>query len=129
MKLCELLPVIREDNRLWIYTTNVNTGAVVMGGANFDELPEHERQRLSACEVVEIHSMINHGILGVELHTTEEPQPVTPKRWRLTASRDGNGVDFETVITSEDEPEWWTCYDLAAAHGCDWFDVVEVVEE
>ena len=129
MKLCELLPVIREDNRLWIYTTNVNTGAVVMGGAHFDELPEQEQKRLSACEVVEIHQMAFDGGIGVELHTTEEPQPVTPKRWRLTASRDGNGVDFETVITSEDEPEWWTCYDLAAAHGCDWFDVVEVVEE
>lgn len=128
MKLCELLPIIDEDNRLWIYTTNVNTGALVMGGAYFDELPEHERQRLSACEVVKIHSMINHGILGAEIHVTDEPQPVAPKRWRLTASRDGNEIDFETVLESETEPDFWTCYDLAAAHGCDFFDVEEVQE-
>lgn len=48
------------------------------------------------------------------------------KKWLLTASTDGNEIDFETVIESETEPDFWMCYELAAAHGCDFFSVTEV---
>lgn len=48
------------------------------------------------------------------------------KNWRLTASRDGVWIDFKTIIESETEPDFWTCYDIAAAHGCDYFTVSEV---
>ncbi len=39
-------------------------------------------------------------------------------KWLLTASIDGVDIDFETVIESEKEPDFWTCYDLADEHGC-----------
>ena len=48
------------------------------------------------------------------------------KKWILTASTDGNMVDFETIIESDTEPGFWECYELAALHGCEYFDVQEV---
>ena len=45
------------------------------------------------------------------------------KKWLLTASVDANEIDFETVIDSDTEPDFWTCYELATAHGCPWFSV------
>lgn len=48
------------------------------------------------------------------------------KKWILTASVDAVNIDFETVIESETEPGFWECYELAAAHGCDYFTITEV---
>lgn len=48
------------------------------------------------------------------------------KKWILTASTDGNMIDFETIIESETEPGFWECYELATAHNCDFFDIKEV---
>lgn len=48
------------------------------------------------------------------------------KKWSLVASRNGEWIDFETIIESETEPDFRTCYDIAAAHGCDYFTVSEV---
>ncbi len=48
------------------------------------------------------------------------------KKWRLIASVDAVNIDFETIIESDTEPGFWTCYELAAAHGCDFFDCQEV---
>lgn len=47
------------------------------------------------------------------------------KKWYLTASTDGNMIDFETIIESDTEPDFWTCYDLAASHECEFFSVTE----
>ena len=33
----------------------------------------------------------------------------TMKKWLLTCSIDAVNVDYETVIESENEPNWWTC--------------------
>lgn len=51
------------------------------------------------------------------------------KNWRLAASRDGERIDFETIIESDTEPDFWTCYDLAAANNCEFFTVEEVNEK
>lgn len=48
------------------------------------------------------------------------------KTWELTASIDGVNIDFSTLIDSETEPDFWTCYDIATAHGCTYFCIVEV---
>lgn len=48
------------------------------------------------------------------------------QKWIFTASIDGNLIDYETVIESETEPDFWTCYELAAEHNCDFFSVTEV---
>lgn len=48
------------------------------------------------------------------------------KKWRLTASVNGVLIDFETLIESETEPDFWTCYDLAREYDCDFFTVEEV---
>lgn len=45
------------------------------------------------------------------------------KKWILTASRDGNLIDYETIIEAEAEPDFWTCYDLASAAGCPFFTI------
>ena len=47
------------------------------------------------------------------------------KNWILTASRDGINIDFETIIESDTEPGFWACYELAAAHNCDFFSITE----
>lgn len=48
------------------------------------------------------------------------------KKWLLTCSVDANLIDYETIIKSDAEPDFWTCYEIAAAHGCDYFNVVEL---
>lgn len=48
------------------------------------------------------------------------------KKWLLTASRDGVGIDFECIMKSETEPDFWTCYEVAAAVNCEFFSVEEV---
>lgn len=48
------------------------------------------------------------------------------KKWNFTASRDAINIDFETIIESDTEPGFWDCYELAASHGCEFFDVQEV---
>ena len=50
------------------------------------------------------------------------------KKWILTCSIDGIGIDFETVITSETEPGFWTCYEIAENHGCVFFTITEAGE-
>lgn len=50
------------------------------------------------------------------------------KKWLLTASVDGVNIDYEEIIESNDEPGFWTCYEIAEAHGCDFFSVDEITE-
>ena len=47
------------------------------------------------------------------------------KQWLLVCSTDGNKIDWTTVINSDSEPDFWTCYDLATSHGCEFFTVDE----
>ena len=50
------------------------------------------------------------------------------KTWILTASIDGIGIDYEEIIESENEPDFWTLYNKAAEHNCDFFTVDELTE-
>lgn len=47
------------------------------------------------------------------------------KAWYLECSKDADMIDFETVIYSEEEPDFLTCYNLAEAHDCPWFTISE----
>lgn len=47
------------------------------------------------------------------------------KNYLLTCSKDGINIDFETTIKAIQEPDFWTCYDIAMSHGCEFFDVCE----
>ncbi len=51
------------------------------------------------------------------------------KYWLLTASADANLVDYEEIMQSETEPDFWTCYELAEAHGCEFFHIDEINAE
>lgn len=48
------------------------------------------------------------------------------KKWELTASIDGVNIDYSEILKSEVEPDFWTCYDIASAHGCKFFTVEEI---
>ena len=48
------------------------------------------------------------------------------KKWLLTCSIDAIGIDFETVLFSEEEPRFWTCEEIAQANGCDFWTVFEL---
>ena len=48
------------------------------------------------------------------------------KRYELVCSRDGVGIDCFVTIEAECEPGFWTCYNIAAEHGCDFFTLEEV---
>lgn len=45
------------------------------------------------------------------------------KTWYFTASRDGIDIDYSATLHSDAEPDFWTCYDLAAQHGCTFWDI------
>lgn len=47
-------------------------------------------------------------------------------QWLLVASTDGNMVDYEEIIISEEEPDFWTCYEIAEKHGCGFFHVEQL---
>lgn len=51
------------------------------------------------------------------------------KKWELTASTDGNMIDYSEILEAEMEPDFWICYEIAAAHGCEFFSVSEVLPE
>ena len=50
------------------------------------------------------------------------------KKWLLTASVDAISIDFETVLFSETEPEFWTCYYIAESNNCVFFSVEELTD-
>ena len=47
------------------------------------------------------------------------------RKWLLTCSIDAVDVDYETVIESETEPDWWTCESIAREYGCEWWTLEE----
>lgn len=50
------------------------------------------------------------------------------KSWILECSVDADMIDYEEVLQSETEPDFWTCYNIAEAHGCPWFTVSELTD-
>ena len=48
------------------------------------------------------------------------------KKWELTASIDAVDIDYSEIIESETEPDFWTCEEIANAHGCEWWSIEEV---
>lgn len=48
------------------------------------------------------------------------------KRWLLTGSVDGVEVTFDRIIYQDTEPDFWQCYDMAAARGCPFFYLDEM---
>ena len=47
------------------------------------------------------------------------------RKWLLTCSIDAVDVDYETVIESETEPDFWTCANIAREHDCEWWTLEE----
>ena len=47
------------------------------------------------------------------------------KKWILTCSIDAVDIDYEEIITSDTEPDFWTCDEIAQEHGCDFWTVDE----
>ena len=47
------------------------------------------------------------------------------KKWILTCSIDAVDIDYEEILTSDTEPDFWTCAEIAQAHGCDFWTVDE----
>ncbi len=50
------------------------------------------------------------------------------KNWILECSIDADAIDYEEIIQSETEPDFWTCYYIAQKHGCPWFTVSELTD-
>ena len=47
------------------------------------------------------------------------------KKWRIICSLDANNIDYEEIIVSDSEPDYWTCYAIAERHNCPFFNVTE----
>ena len=47
------------------------------------------------------------------------------KKWILVCSIDADNVDYEEEIYSDTEPDYWTCYEIAMNHGCEFFEITE----
>lgn len=41
------------------------------------------------------------------------------KKWRLTCSNNGINIDYEEVIESDKEPDFWQCQEIAEEHNCE----------
>lgn len=50
------------------------------------------------------------------------------KNWILECSIDADMIDYEEVIQSETEPDFWTCFNIAEEHSCPWFTVSELTD-
>ena len=50
------------------------------------------------------------------------------KKWNIICSIDAVNIDYETVIESKSEPNWWICENIAREHGCEWWFVEEATE-
>lgn len=50
------------------------------------------------------------------------------KKWLFWASVDAVNIDFETIIESENEPDFWTCQSLAEENGCDYWSIEQYDE-
>ena len=48
------------------------------------------------------------------------------KVFRFTASTNGDFVDYETVIISKNEWNFWKCEELAKRHGCEMWSIEEM---
>ena len=69
------------------------------------------------------------GSKPVKMQRTEkinERRYIIMKKWLLTCSIDAIGIDFETVLFSEEEPGFLTCEEIAQANGCDFWTVFEL---
>lgn len=53
----------------------------------------------------------------------------TSRQWLFTASIDGVSVDYEEILESDTEPDFWTLYTIAEDHGCSFFQVEELTPE
>ena len=51
---------------------------------------------------------------------------IKENQWLLVASTDGNMVDYEEIIISDEEPDFWMCYEIAEKHGCEFFHVEQL---
>lgn len=49
------------------------------------------------------------------------------KKWLLTCSVDGNEIDYEEIIESDEEPGFWECNDIAQDHGCELWSLGELM--
>ena len=50
------------------------------------------------------------------------------KKWLLVSSVDSIGIDYEDILYSVDEPDFWTYYSIVESHGCAFFDLYEYEE-
>lgn len=50
------------------------------------------------------------------------------KKWELVCSKEAIDIDYETIIESEDEPDFWTCYEIAMDHDCGFWTISELEE-
>lgn len=44
-------------------------------------------------------------------------------KYILTMSRDAISIFKEITIEADQEPDFWSCYDLAQKNGCDYFSL------
>ena len=50
------------------------------------------------------------------------------KKWLLQCSTDGDMVDYDEIIESETEPEYWQCQEIAENHDCELWCIDEYIE-
>ena len=48
------------------------------------------------------------------------------KNWLITCSIDAIDIDYEIIVQSENEPDWWICESIARQHGCEWWIMDEI---
>lgn len=48
------------------------------------------------------------------------------KDFLIEASKNGESIDFETVITRNEEPSWFDIMALCSEHGCSLYTVYEL---
>ena len=62
----------------------------------------------------------------IKIENEKKGENMNMRTWRLTCSTDAVNIDYEEIIYSDTEPDFWTCHAIAENHGCQFFDVEEV---
>lgn len=46
--------------------------------------------------------------------------------FEIVCSIDGDQIDYVETVRAYEKPGFWDCYEIAAAHGCEFFHLEEL---
>ncbi len=112
----------------WIFDEYIKEAHSITDAVPFTNDPAKMRdfRELSKDAFLQSYSYLTEA----EYNATADRVKVSPpKKWLLTASKDGINVDFEAILECDTKPDFWACYEIADTAGCTLWSIDELDEE